>query len=129
MDDILLIENDVLILQKINVWLSSQFSMKDLGETVYILGMKIFRDRSKRLLGLFQSTYIDIMLKWFSMENFKKCYLSIGREISLAKGDCLTTPQERECMSKVPYASIVDSIMYTMICMRSDSGILIRDSE
>ena len=52
--------------------------MKDLGEAAYILGMKIYRDRSKRLLGLSQSTYIDIMLKWFSMENFKKGYLLIG---------------------------------------------------
>ena len=52
--------------------------MKDLGEAAYILGMKIYRDRSKRLLGLSQSTYIDTMLKQFSMENFKKDYLSTG---------------------------------------------------
>ena len=51
-DDILLIENDVLALQGIKIWLSSQFSMKDLGEASYILGMRIYRDRSKRLLGL-----------------------------------------------------------------------------
>ena len=68
-DDILLIKNDVPILQGIKIWLSSQFSMKDLGEASYILGMRIYRDRSKRLLGLSQSTYIDTMLKKFSMEN------------------------------------------------------------
>ena len=70
--------------------------MKDLEEASFILGMKIYRDRSKRLLGLSQSMYIDIMLKRFSMENFKKGYLPIGQEISLSKSDCLTTPQERE---------------------------------
>ena len=52
MDDILLIENDVPILQKIKVWQLSQFFMKDLGKVAYILGMKIYRDRSKRLLEL-----------------------------------------------------------------------------
>ena len=57
------IENDVPALQEIKVWLSSQFFMKDLGEAAYILGMKIYRDRSKRLLGLSQSTYKDTMLK------------------------------------------------------------------
>ena len=62
-DDILLIENDIPALQGIKVWLSSQFSMKDLSEASYILGMKIYRDRSKRLLELSQSTYIDILLK------------------------------------------------------------------
>ena len=77
-DDILLIENDIPALQGIKVWLSSQFSMKDLGEASYILGMKIYRDRSKRMLGISQSTYIETVLKRFSMENFKKSYLSIG---------------------------------------------------
>ena len=94
-DNILLSENDVSTLQRIKVWLSSQFSMKDLGEAAYILRMKICRDRSKRLLELSQSIYIDTMLKQFSMENFKKGYLSIGQKNFLSKGDCLTTPQER----------------------------------
>ena len=90
--------------------------MKDLGEASYILGMKIYRDRSKRMLGISQSTYIETMLKRFSMENFKKCYLSIGHGISLSKKDCPTTPEERECMSRISYTLIVGSIMYAMIC-------------
>ena len=119
-DDILLIENDIPSLQGIKVWLSFQFSMKDLGEAAYILGMKIYRDRSKRQLGLSQSTYIDTMLKWFSMKNFKKGYLLIGQEIFLSKGDCPITPQERERMSRVSYTSTVSSIMYAIICTRPD---------
>ena len=79
-EDILLIKNNIPILQGIKVWLSSQFSMKDLREAAYILGMKIYRDRSKRLLRLSQSTYVDTILKWFSIENFKKDYLSISHE-------------------------------------------------
>ena len=54
------------------------------------------------------------------MENFKKGYLSIGQRISLSKSDYLTTPQERERMSRVSYALVVAFIMYTMICTRSD---------
>ena len=81
--------------------------MKDLDEASYILEMKIYRDRSKRILRLSQSTYIDTMLKRFSMKNSKKDYLSIGYEISLSKKDYLTTSEEREHMSRVPYASIM----------------------
>ena len=33
--------------------------MKDLDEAAYILGIKIYRDRSRRLIGLLQSTYLD----------------------------------------------------------------------
>ena len=51
-DDILLIGNDIPMLQSIKTWLSSKFFMKDLGEASYILGIKIYRDRSKRMLGL-----------------------------------------------------------------------------
>ena len=119
-DDILLIGNDVAALQGIKVWLSSQFSMKDLGEASFILGMKIYRDRSKRLLGLSQSTYIDTMLKRFSMENSRKGYLPIASGVTLSKKDCATSPEERERMSRIPYASAVGSIMYAMTCTRPD---------
>ncbi|KAL0413268.1 UNVERIFIED_CONTAM: Retrovirus-related Pol polyprotein from transposon RE1 [Sesamum radiatum] len=40
-DDILLIGNDV---GDIKAWLSTQFSMKDMGEASYILDIKIYRD-------------------------------------------------------------------------------------
>jgi len=46
-------------------------------ETTYILKINIYRDRIRRLLGLSQSTYIDNMLKWFSIEKFKRWYLLI----------------------------------------------------
>ncbi|KAK9031968.1 hypothetical protein V6N11_056253 [Hibiscus sabdariffa] len=46
-DDILIIGNDIPTLQSIKTWLSSCFSMKDLGEASYILGVKIYRDRSR----------------------------------------------------------------------------------
>ncbi|KAL0391310.1 UNVERIFIED_CONTAM: hypothetical protein Slati_4542600 [Sesamum latifolium] len=51
-DDTLLIGNDVKMLGDIKAWLSTQFSMKDMGEASYILGIKIYRDRSRRMLGL-----------------------------------------------------------------------------
>ena len=94
--------------------------MKDLGEASYILGMKIYRDRSKRMLGISQSTYIETMLKRFSMENSKNSYLSIGQEISLSKKDCPITPEEREHMSRISYASVMESIMYAMTYTRPD---------
>ncbi|KAK8613675.1 hypothetical protein V6N13_101432 [Hibiscus sabdariffa] len=119
-DDILLIGNDIPTLQSIKTWLSSCFSMKDLGEAAYILGVKIYRDRSRRLLGLSQSTYIDKVLKRFSMEESKRGFLPMRHGISLSKEMCPSTPQERERMSQIPYASAIGSIMYAMICTRPD---------
>ncbi|KAJ9565627.1 hypothetical protein OSB04_001593 [Centaurea solstitialis] len=64
-DDILLIGND----------------MKDLGEAAYILGIKIYRNRSKRLIGLSQSTYIDKILKKFRMDESKKGFIPMQHGI------------------------------------------------
>ncbi|KAK8597175.1 hypothetical protein V6N12_065651 [Hibiscus sabdariffa] len=95
-DDILIIGNDIPTIQSIKTWLSSCFSMKDLGETTYILRVKIYRDRSRRLLDLSQSTYIDKVLKRFSMEESKRGFLPMRHGISLSKEMCPSTPQERE---------------------------------
>ncbi|KAL0295368.1 UNVERIFIED_CONTAM: hypothetical protein Scaly_3105200 [Sesamum calycinum] len=45
---------------------------KDMGEASYILGIKIYRDRSRKMLGLTQSSYIEKVLKRFKMENSKR---------------------------------------------------------
>ena len=55
-DDILLIGNDIEFLDSIKGYLNNNFSMKDLGEATCILSIKIYRDRSRRLIGLSQST-------------------------------------------------------------------------
>ena len=62
-DDILLIGNDVEFLDSIKGYLNKIFSMKDLGEAAYILGIKIYRDRSRRLINFSMSTYLDKFLK------------------------------------------------------------------
>ena len=67
-DDILLIGNDVKFLESVKEYLNGQFSMKDLGKAAYILGIKIYRDRSRRLLALSQKTYLEKILKRFKMD-------------------------------------------------------------
>ena len=68
--------------------------MKDLGEAAYILGIKIYRDRSKRLIGLSQDTYNDKVLNWFNMEEAKKGFLPMSNGIHLSKTQCPTTTDE-----------------------------------
>jgi ATP-binding cassette subfamily B (MDR/TAP) protein 1 len=101
--------------------LKNSFSMKDLGEAAYILGIKIYRRRSKRLIGLSQQdTYIDKVLKRFNMEEPKKGFLPMSYDIHLSKTQCPSTTHERERMSRILYASAIRSIMYAMICTHLD---------
>ena len=119
-DDILLIGNNIPMLESVKTSLKNSFSMKDLGEAAYILGIKIYRDRSRRLIGLSQDTYIDKVLKRFSMEEAKKGFLPMSHGIHLSKTQCPSTADERDRMSRVPYASAIGSIMYAMISTRPD---------
>src|SRR5262249_49314876 len=119
-DDILLIGNDVGMISTVKAWLSKNFSMKDLGEASYILGIKIYRDRSMRMLGLSQSMYIDTILKRFGMENSKRGLILMRHGVYLSKDMSPKNPEERAHMNRVPYASAIGSIMYAMICTRPD---------
>uniref|UniRef100_A0A2N9GFI1 Reverse transcriptase Ty1/copia-type domain-containing protein n=1 Tax=Fagus sylvatica TaxID=28930 RepID=A0A2N9GFI1_FAGSY len=62
-DDILLARNDMGSIVTTKKWLSSTFEMKDMGEANFVLGVKITRDRSKKLLSLSQGTYIKKILE------------------------------------------------------------------
>ena len=90
--------------------------MKDLGEAAYILGIKIYRDRSQGLLGLSQSGYIDKVLKGFRMQDSKRGFLPMSHGIKLSKSQCPTTKDERERIDKILYALAIGSIMYAMLC-------------
>ena len=59
-DDILLIGHDIEFLDTIKGYLNKSFSMKDLGEAAYILGIKIYRDKIKML----NSTFTKHILSW-----------------------------------------------------------------
>jgi hypothetical protein len=101
-DDILLIENDIPMMEAIKSSLRKSFSMKDLGEAAYILSIKIYRDRSKRLIGLSQDAYIDKILNRFNMQDFKKDFLSMSHDITLSKKQCPSEPYEQERMRAIP---------------------------
>ncbi|GJR19824.1 retrotransposon protein, putative, ty1-copia subclass [Tanacetum coccineum] len=95
-------------------------SMKDLGDVAYVLGIKIYRDRTRRLIGLSQDTYLDKILKRFKMENSKKGNLPLHHGIKISSDLCPKTDDELDKMSRVPYASAIGSIMYAMTCTRPD---------
>ncbi|GJW23974.1 retrotransposon protein, putative, ty1-copia subclass [Tanacetum coccineum] len=108
------------MLQDVKSYLGKCFAMKDLGDAAYILGIKIYRDRSKRLIGLCQSAYIEKILKRYSMENSKRGTIPMQEKLKLSKSQGASTPAEIQRMQKIPYASAVGSIMYAVRCTRPD---------
>src|ERR1041385_9158374 len=99
--------------------------MKDLGEAAYILGIKIYRDRSRRLLALSQRTYLEKILNRFNMDNAKRGLLTVMEGSKLSVTQCPATAKEREEMSSKPSASAIGSIMYAMFCTRPDVALAV----
>ena len=81
-------------------------------------GMRIERNRTTKLLRLSQSDYIQKVLNLFNMDNVKPTPTLLLTTIRLSDRDSPSTEEERKLNGKIPYASVVGSIMYAMIATR-----------
>ncbi|GJX08674.1 retrotransposon protein, putative, ty1-copia subclass [Tanacetum coccineum] len=119
-DDIIIMGNHIPSLQSVKDYLGKCFCRRYLGEAAFILGIKIYRDRSKRLIGLCQNAYMDKILKRYKMDNSKRGHIPMQERLDLNKSQGAQTPNEVNRMKNVPYASAVGSIMYAVRCTRPD---------
>lgn len=119
-DDILLISSSKSEIAGVKHDLKKHFDMKDLGPAQKILGVKITRDRSKKVMRLSQIDYLHKVLDRFSMLNSKPAPIPLGGHLKLSKSSCPTTVAEIEKMRNVPYDVAVGSVMYAMLCTRPD---------
>ena len=54
------------------------------------------------------------------MTDSKKDFIPLQQGVVLSKKDSPSIKEQREYMSKIPYASAIRSIMYAMLCTRMD---------
>ncbi|GJV76781.1 retrotransposon protein, putative, ty1-copia subclass [Tanacetum coccineum] len=97
--------NHIPSLQSVKDYLGKCFAMKDLGEAAFILGIKIYRDRSKRLIRLGQNAYMDKILKRYKINNSKLGHIPMQERLDLNKTQGASTPEEVQRMK-----------MYLMLC-------------
>ena len=86
----------------------------DLGVANFIIGIKLLRDYKNRMLGLSQVGYIDKVLERFSMQNSKKGLLPFRHGVPQSDDQRPKTLEEENMIRQIPYASAVESFMYTM---------------
>ena len=94
--------------------------MKDLGATKQILSKRIIRDKANGTLKLSQLEYVKKILNRFNMNEAKLVSTPLGSHFKLSKEQSPKTEEERDRMSKVPYASAIGNLMYVMVCTRPD---------
>ena len=71
-------------------------------------------------MKLSQSKYVKKVLDRFNMNEAKLVSTPLDGHFKLSKEQSLKTEDERDHMSKVPYASAIGSLMYAMVCTRLD---------
>ena len=108
------------IYHKLKPLLSSEFEMKDMGATKKILDVKTWRDCAQNKLFLGQKEYIQKVLNHFGMATTKPVCTLLTLSIHLSELNTTQLESEKEYMSCVPYASVVGSLMYAMVCTRPD---------
>nr|GEU46132.1 hypothetical protein [Tanacetum cinerariifolium] len=74
-------------------------------------GEEIKKDRSKRLIILSQSAYMDKILKRYRIDNSTRGHIPMQERLDLNKTQGSSTPKKVKSMQNVPYASVVGYII------------------
>ncbi|KAH7852964.1 hypothetical protein Vadar_031538 [Vaccinium darrowii] len=121
-DDMLVACKSKVEINRLKVQLNKEFEMKDLGEARKILGMEIQRDRVKGTIHLTQQQYLKKVLERFGVGkgNSKPVSVPLAPHFKLSASLSPSSEEERKYMTNVPYASLVGSLMYAMVCTRPD---------
>jgi hypothetical protein len=97
--------------------LMEQYEMSDLGEASIILGMRVQRDRKKRIMTIDQESYVKEALKRFNMVDAHptRTPLPSGLVLTKAEDDYKADPKLTQ-----HYQAIIGTLIYAMICTRPD---------
>jgi hypothetical protein len=85
-----------------------------------------FIEIEERALGLSQKSYIEKVLKKFNMHKCNPTPALIVKGVKFGKFQCLRNQYEINEMKSVPYASVVESIMYAQVCTRPNLAFVTR---
>ena len=95
--------------------------MKDPGDAKKALGIEIQRDRKCGKVSLTQKEYLKKLLQKFNINGDTKSVSTLlVPHFKLKTTMSSTSVEEREYMTHVPYASVVGSLIYAMVCTMPD---------
>ncbi|KAK4388578.1 Imidazoleglycerol-phosphate dehydratase, chloroplastic [Sesamum angolense] len=97
--------------------------MKDLDEDSYIIGFKIFQDRSKTVLGITQTSYVEKIVKRFEIEDSTQGFIRMRHNVKHSKTQYPKTDEEFRKMFDV---SLDASFQFEVDDVKSQPGFIFR---
>ena len=82
--------------------------------------MKITCDRKNDKLLLSHEMYIEKVLEMFNMSKTKPVRTPLANHFNLSSMQCPKSDKKKNEMKSVPYASTIGSLIYVMVCTRTD---------
>lgn len=111
-DDFFIFSNDKKEIRLLKDVLSSQFTIKDLGEIKQCLGMTVNTDKENNAITLCQEKYIDQLLCKFNMSECKTVDTPMETKLSSVKSQGVKSDN--------PYQQLIGSLMYLAVLTRPD---------
>ena len=90
-DDMLIAGKNRALIEELKQRLHEKFSIKGLGDAPHILGMRIERDRLRKILWLSQKDYVWKVLRIINMENEKPARTPLTTSIRTTDKDSPST--------------------------------------
>lgn len=111
-DDLIICSKDTQKINEVKKQIGSAFKARDLGDLTWFLGIRVQRDRERRLIMLDQKQYALHVLERFGMMDSKPV------KTPMVQGLQLERLSKRETQS--PYGELVGSLLYLAVCTRPD---------
>ena len=118
-DDIILASDSKLESDRTSTEINAKFSVRDSGDTEWILGCRITRNQTKHLLMIDQAQFVTSILRQFKMDECNSVTTPCPKW-RLSADMCPTTDAEKAAVSSLPYCAIVGKCMYLATCSRPD---------
>jgi hypothetical protein len=115
-DDIIIVARQKDCLEETKSALQQAFSVRDLGEAKWFLGMVIERSRRAQVIKISQEQMVKKLVVKFGLSEAKT------KSTPLALGINLVKAKEDEVLDKTqyPYGELVGSMLYLAVCTRPD---------
>jgi hypothetical protein len=104
----------------LKVELAKHFKLRNLGPTMFQLGVEIIRDCKVRTLHLMQHCYCLDLLEHYDFMDCSPVSALMDPSVCVLTSQSPSTPEDEVFMRIMPYVSAVGALMYLAIVMRPD---------
>jgi len=119
-DDCMVTGSSTSFINKFKIEINEKYKLTDLGPAHWLLGIKITRNHSEKIISLSQHAYIKSIITRFNFNDLKPLSIPIDPSVPLLKSQSSSKLEDIMKMKNVPYREAVGSLMYAAMGTRPD---------